>query len=210
MVIVTGMPRSRTSMITQMLELSGLFLGNVIQETKANPQKQLENTTIIRDVQKKHLKKYKFDPKGQNPLPPLKWHEPDPTRRDMVLNIMKKQGLTNQIWGFKDAKACLDWRTWDDAFPEAFWIVTKRNISDVVKSCLNTSFMSKYKNEKGWQYWVTEYQKRIEDMLANLNNIQVLDTDDILNFKFDALEHTIKKIGLTWDYDKIKAQVRPI
>ena len=35
-IIVTGLPRSRTSMTMQMLELSGLFVGKVLGPNKGN------------------------------------------------------------------------------------------------------------------------------------------------------------------------------
>lgn len=210
-IIVTGVARSRTSMTMQMLQLSGLFLGDVIQETKANPQTQLENHHIIKQIQKPHLKKYGFDPKGQHPLPPIKWHEPDPDRRDAVLNIMKNQGLKPGMkWGFKDTKPCLDWRAWHKAFPNACWIITERKDDDVIQSCMRTSFMSKYNNEIGWQTYIDEHKLRFEDMFFHLERVYKLNTDDVVNFKFDALESIIKDAGLNWDYDKIKAQVKPI
>lgn len=210
-IIVTGTARSRTSMTMQMLELSGLFLGDVIQATKANPQRQLENHHIIKQVQKPHLKKYGFDPKGQHPLPPIKWYEPDPNRRDAVLNIMKNWGLKPGMkWGFKDTKPCLDWRAWHKAFPNACWIITERKDDDVIQSCMRTSFMSKYNNEIGWQKYIDAHKLRFEDMFFHLERVYKLNTDDVVNFKFDALESIIKDAGLNWDYDKIKAQVKPI
>lgn len=210
-IIITGPARSRTSMTTQILELCGLFLGDVIQETKSNPQRQLENHHIIKQVQKSHLKKYGFDSKGQNPLPPVGWHEPDPARRDMVLNIMKKQGLKPGMkWGFKDTKPCLDWRTWNDAFPNAYWIITERKDEDVAKSCMRTSFMTKYKDEKGWQKYIDGHKVRIKDMFNNLERIYKLNTDDVVAYDFDNLQKIIIEIGLNWDYDKVRNQIRPI
>ena len=129
----------------------------------------------------------------------------------MVLNIMKKQGLKPKMkWGFKDTKPCLDWRTWNDAFPNAYWVVTERKDQDVIKSCQKITFMSKYKDEAGWQIYVDEHKKRFKDMFNNLERIYKLNTDDVVNFKFDVLEKIIKDIGLNWDYDKVKAQIKPI
>ena len=210
-VIITGPARSRTSMTTQILELCGLFLGDAIGPTPSNPQGQRENHHIISQVQKPHLKKYGFDPKGQNPLPPVGWHEPDPARKDMVLGLMKKQGLLPGMkWGFKDTKPCLDWRTWNDAFPNAYWIVTERNTDDVAKSCLKTSFMTKYKDEAGWLKYINDHKVRIKDMFNNIERIYKINTDDVVSFKFNALEKAVTEIGLNWDYDKVKVQIKPI
>jgi len=210
-IIVTGLPRSRTSMTMQMLELSDLFVGNVLGPTTANPQRQMEEREIIDKIQKVHFKKFKFDPMGQKPLPPIKWYEPDPKRKQRTLDIMVSNGLKeNTIWGFKDSKASLDWRCWEKAFPNVIWIVTERKDEDVIQSCLRTSFMKRYSDEKGWQFWIDEHKKRFTDMFENCKNIYKLNTDDVVHFKFDDLENIIKKIGLNWDYEKIKKQVKPV
>jgi hypothetical protein len=198
-------------MTMQILELSGLFLGDVIGGTTANPQGQKENRHIINNIQKAHFKKFNFDPMGQKPLPPARWYEPDPKRRERVLELMKAQGLKEGVlWGFKDSKATLDWRCWNKAFPNAVWIVTERKDEDVIKSCLRTSFMKKYKDAKGWQYWINEHKIRFNDMFKNIERIYKLNTDDVVNFKFDKLEQIIKEIGLTWNYEKTRAQIKPI
>ena len=210
-VIVTGIPRSRTSMTMQMLELSGLFLGNVIQETKANPQGQKEHRKIIDTIQKRHLTRHKFDGKGQNPLPPVKWYIEDKDRRDKVLKIMESEGLKPMVkWGFKDSKAVLDWRAWDKAFPNAIWIVTKRNTDEIVDSCLRTSFMSKYKDRAGWEKWIKEYDRRIHDLFSNVRQSYRLDTDQVVNYNFSGLQKVISACGLEWNDDKIKKQVKPV
>ena len=210
-IIVTGLPRSRTSMTMQMMELSGLFLGDAIFATAANPQGQRENRYIIDQIQKPHFKKFKFCPKGQKPLPPLGWYEKDPKRRENVLEIMKGQGLKpGMIWGFKDSKASLDWRAWSVAFPHAFWVVTERKDEYVITSCLRTSFMDKYKDRNGWQYWIDEHKLRFDDMFKHLKKIRKLNTDDVVAFDFNVLEEIVNAVGLKWDYDKIKNQVQPV
>jgi hypothetical protein len=198
-------------MTTQILELCGMFVGDALGATKANPQGQRENRKIVDTIIKPHLRRHRFDPKGQNPLPPVGWYEPDPRRRGMTLSIMKSQGLCpHMIWGFKDHKPCLDWRNWHKAFPYAYWIIPVRNDNDVIQSCLKTSFMSKYKNEKGWQHFIDEHKVRFKDMFKNLERIKMLNTDDVVAYKFDVLEEIVEETGLNWDYEKVKAQIQPI
>jgi hypothetical protein len=75
---------------------------------------------------------------------------------------------------------------------------------------MKTSFMSKYKDKKGWQKYIDEHKVRIEDMFNNLNQIYKLNTDDVVSYNFNKLEQIIKEISLNWNYDKVKAQVKPI
>jgi hypothetical protein len=210
-IIITGIPRSRTSMTTQILELCGMFLGEVMQGCRANPQGQKENRKIVDTIIKPHLKRHRFDPKGQNPLPPVGWYIPDPKRKQKTLDIMKSQDLKEgMIWGFKDHKPCLDWRNWHKAFPNAYWIVPVRKDEDVINSCLRTSFMSRYKDKKGWQHFIDEHKVRFEDMFKNLERIKKLNTDEVVNYNFDTLKEIVDELGLNWDYDKVHAQIQPI
>ena len=208
-IIITGAPRSRTSLVTQIVEISGCFLGEVIQATRANPQGQKENRGIIDKVQKIHLKNHGYDPMGQKPLPPLYFNKPDISRKHRVLEIMKTQGLKDQIWGFKDAKAVLDWRTWEQAFPNIKWIVVRRKDSDIVKSCLKTSFMRKYNCKAGWQDWLDDYKLRMKDLQENGNNVQTVNTDDLISYKFDKMKEIIENLGLEWKEKKVRNQIKP-
>jgi hypothetical protein len=209
-IIITGIPRSRTSMTAQIIELCGVFLGDVLQKTVANPMGQKENSELNHLVQKAHFKRFGFDPKAQKPVPPLKWYEPDPSRRNTVFAIMKKQGLQPKMrWGFKECKASYDWRNWHKAFPNAFWIVTERNDSDIIQSCYKTSFMTRHKTDQEWQGWIDHQKKIFKDMFDNLPKIRKLNTDRLVNSEFTELESIIHDLYLKWDFEKIKRQIQP-
>ena len=208
-IIVTGAPRSRTSLVTQIIEICGCFLGDVIQATRANPQGQKENRTIIDKVQKLHLQRCGFDPLGQKPLPPLYFFERDISRKQRVLKIMEDQGLKDQIWGFKDSKAVLDWRAWEASFANIQWIVVRRRGEDVIKSCLRTSFMRRYNCKRGWRDWLDDYKLRMDDLEANGKHVQTINTDDLIDHKFDTMKQIIENVGLTWQEKKVRNNIRP-
>ncbi len=205
-IIITGAARSRTSFTMQILQLSGMFLGRVIGATKANKWGQLENTDIIDKVQKPLLRKYGYDHLGQNPLPPPNFKCTYPNLKNKVMEIMKAQGLKDQIWGFKDAKACLTWRAWDEAFPDATWIIVRRNDKDIIKSCLRTSFMRAYDTEAGWQHWVNEHKIRFDEIKQNCRWYE-LNTDQVIKKDLTQLEPIIKGLDLDWKPDKIIKQI---
>jgi hypothetical protein len=176
-------------MTTQIMELCGVFLGDVIRSQPANPQGQCEHRKIIDKIQKAHLRRNKFDPKGQKPLPPRNWHEKDPSRKDMVLKIMKHDGLSpHMIWGFKDSKASLDWRTWNDHFPNAYWVVTERK-DEEIKSLLEKELFKKF---------APEFINRFDDIVyfKDLNQDDLLKIVDLELNKFyeriEKLEYTVE------------------
>ena len=203
--IITGCARSRTSLVMQILQISGAFLGSVIGVTGANPQGQLELRQIIDQVQKPWLKQHGFDPKGQYPLPPEDFDSIDPHRRQQVEKIFAEQGFTERPF-FKDAKACLDWVAWNYAFPDAIWIIVRRNEEGIIKSCLSPKapFMSAFNNEKGWRWWVHEHIKRFEQIKANCKYIYEIDTDKIVAEDFSEIKPLVEDLGLVWDEEKTR------
>ncbi len=210
-IIITGCPRSRTSLVMQILEISGLFLGNVIGATRANPQGQKENREVIDKIVKPELKKHGYDPKGQHPIPPIDFYCNDPERKQKVFSILEKQGLKNdQKWAMKLCKATLNWQGWDAAFPEATWIIVRRNDKDIIKSCMSpkAAFMDKYNTPDGWQWWVNEHYKRFELIQKHCNTYEI-DTDKLINKDFTQLRVIIDALDLKWKPDKIEAQIKP-
>ena len=204
-IIITGVPRSRTSMTTGILNLCGLQLGDVIGPTPNNKKGQFENRDIIDKVDKKHLKLHKFDPMGQYPLPiklPI-----DAGRKYVVLNILKKQGVNfNKPWGFKDSKSILSFNSWINAFPYSKWIIVNRKKEDIARSCELTPFMRK---RKDWFNFIDEYRNRFEALKKVHDKVYEINTDDIVNFKFDSLKDMVSNLGLIWDEEKIREFVDP-
>ena len=210
--IITGVPRSRTSLIMQLLQISGLFLGKVSGVTKANPipPGQLENVEIINKVVKPELRAHGYDPKGQYPVPPIDFCDLNPQKRQQVLSIMKSQGLKeNMDWGVKLCKSVWNWQSWHHAFPDATWIIVRRRDEDIIKSCMSpkAAFMDKYNTPNGWQWWINEHYERFELIKRDCIAYE-LDTDAVVNKDFTQLKAIIEAIGLKWKPDKIEAQIK--
>jgi hypothetical protein len=186
----------------QTLELCGAYLGQVIGSTKANPQGQKENRYIIDHVQKPWLKKHGFDSKGQYPLPPEDFDAKDPTRRDFVERVFEEQNFpygTRPI--FKDAKACLDWVAWDYSFPNAIWVIVRRDDDGIIKSCMSPKapFMSAFNDKKGWQWWINEHKKRLEQIKHNCKYVYEIDTDLLVTGYFDEIRQLVNDLDLEWN-----------
>src|SRR6056297_784247 len=211
--IVCGVPRSRTSLTMQLLQISGLFLGKVSGVTKANPipPGQMENTEIINKVVKPELRAHGYDPKGQYPVPPIDFCDLNPQKRQQVLSIMKSQGLKeNMDWGVKLCKSVWNWQSWHHAFPDATWIIVRRRDEDIIKSCMSpkAAFMDKYNTPDGWQWWINEHYERFELIKRDCIAYE-LDTDAVINKDFTQLKAIIEAIGLNWKLNKIEVQIKP-
>ena len=200
--IVVGCPRNRTSLVMQILHICGANLGKVIGQTKANPYGagQLENRAIVDQVQKPWLKKHGFDPKGQYPLPPPDFAEVDPQRRSQVERILQEQGFITERPFFKQLKATLDWVAWDYSFPEATWIIVRRNDESVINSCMSPKapFMSAFNTVKDWQWWIDEHKTRLDQIKNYCHSVYEIDTDKIVDEDLSQVEPVIEELNLTW------------
>ena len=144
MIFVTGCARSGTSLTASILKNLGCNTGKL--------NDLYENTGIREKVLKPYLRSVGADPLGQKPLPDTDNLPAMPDLRKMV-----QQHIPNlEPWMYKDAKLTLVWPVWAREFPEAKWVLVRRDKAEIAKSCLRTSFMRAYEGQLGWERWVEE------------------------------------------------------
>jgi len=196
-IIVTGCPRSRTSMVSGILSRCGVNFGAAEKiKTSHNRFGQYENVEIIKNIEKPHLLRHGYDPMGQNPLPNPLFLPLHKDRRDKVLHILSKQNMNlSALWGFKDCKAALSFFSWIDAFPDATWIIAHRNKEDIAKSCQAQNFMKKCKD---WEAFVDEYRQKLSSLKQNTFNVYEVNTDDIVNYNLLKIKEIVENLGLEW------------
>lgn len=177
MILITGAARSGTSLTTQILKALGANLGR-----DEDVNRLYENMALREWVIKTHLAREGYDPMGQDPLPPLAWDtEFDPDTLEQLsmysdLLMQEEYGLA----AYKDAKITLMWKAWARAFPDARWVIVRRRRSEIVGSCLRTSFMRKRKSREAWEAWVAHHEAEFINMKqAGLNLIEVWPSDFI-------------------------------
>lgn len=211
-VIVSGSARSGTSLTVGCLWHCGLQLGSTCGATRWNEKGQFENRELIRSAEKAYLESIGADPAAQHPLPDPADLVPDPGRRERVLDILRKQGVNlSARWGFKDAKALVDWEVWDAAFPGALWVVTRRPAETVARSCLRTKFMRAHSTLEGWLEWYAYHERRAEALEAHApERVIRVDTDDLARRgRMDQVKRAVETAGLTWDERRVGGFVSP-
>ena len=183
--------------------------------TKYNQKGMFENATIRQDLVKPYLRKISCDPMGQHPLPTdehlqrisssdgVSW-------REEVLRVMRRQGLKpDRDWFYKGAKMCLTWRLWDYAFPNAKWVIVRRDKDDIAKSCLRTGFMRAFDDVGGWRGWVDEHERRFAEMqMSGLWYMEVW-PEKIINQDLTEIKDVIEGLGLKYNEANIKAFIAP-
>jgi len=127
-VIIVGVHRSGTSLLTRMLEKIGLFVGSDLQNDHESKLIIGINNLYFRDKN-------------------ASWDKPIyPSKKDIEANIIKGFWLENQtviadrfgktegFWGFKDPRTLTTLPLWIDLFPTAKILYIKRGPWDVAAS----------------------------------------------------------------------------
>lgn len=206
-IIVTGCARSGTSLVAGVLANCGVWIGKCTGPTQYNKRGQFENEYIRDQLTKPYLKNIGVDPMGQIPLPTADQIVPDPKWRSKVLTAMRDQGYDGSgPWMFKGAKACLIWQIWDEAFPNAQWVIVRRSTDRIVDSCMKTRFMHKRKTQESWQEWVEHHLecfRAMADAGLNINTIWP-GTNNLSQYR-----DLVDTLGLTWNEEAVAGYVDP-
>lgn len=163
-IFITGAARSGTSLTTRIMQAHGCFLGD--RPDRINPL--YENVDVRERVIKPYLKSIGADPLGQNPLPDTDNLTAPPDFRSRVDGFVG----TREPRAYKCAKATLIWPVFHSAYPEAKWIIVRRDKQKIADSCVRTNFMRAYETHREWERWVEEHEKRFEKMRAELDAIE--------------------------------------
>jgi hypothetical protein len=210
-VLVTGVPRSGTSMVTGLLGVCGLWLGTTVPGGRENIRGFFENVILRERVQKEVLRRGQFDPLGVRRLPPPDWHPRIANFRQVVAAAIAAQQYDGgRAWGFKDAKLALTWRLWHEHFPHARWIIVRRPNEQIVASCMRTSFMKQHSGDTGfWRQFVATYVDRLAVLQQTVGWSRVIEADDIVETRLDTMQELVAAVGLTWQADAVREFISP-
>lgn len=203
-ILITGIPRSGTSMVTGIIYLSGAFVGDTYKGNRFNPKGMFENKIIQTELIKPYLKNRGYDPKGQSILPDTNNLDTPNNWKYLVEKAFINQGYLDGEWAIKGAKIALMWNVWNNAFPDAKWIIVRRNEDNIINSCLRTSFMNAFNNYKDWEKWINQYKNYFKEMYENNLNIYEINSDKIISGDYGQLIQVVNLLNLNYNENEIK------
>lgn len=215
-ILITGAARSGTSMTAGIIHKCGAW-GGVLSPPNQNNKRGMFENMQIRQCVKSYLKSLGVDQMGQKPLPDLSDSLVYQKLVDdglynwvsKIRYIINREGYVNGTWFYKGAKMCLMWPLWYFAFPKARWIIVRRNVEDIIYSCLRTGFMSAYKDRNGWLTWVQEHEKRFKEMHDTQLNIKEIWPQTMINGDFSEIKAVVDSLGLQWKEKEIEEFIIP-
>lgn len=204
-ILITGCPRSGSSMIASVVNICGAFLG------KTSVKSMFTNVSIKNKIVIPYFDRMGVDVNGQFPLPdtyglsiPMDW-------KKKVEDIIELEGYVDGEWEYKDSRSALIWRVWNNAFPDAKWLIVRRRTADVIQSCIKTSFMSAFKNPKNieatnsenefgaWLWYVHQYESKFVEMINNGLNCKIIWPERMLDGNFKQIHEVVDWLGLEWN-----------
>ncbi len=203
--LITGAPRSGTSLIAGMLQKMGMWTGDTVPGAATNPRGFFENWGIRETVIKRQLAQLDCDPSGVVKIPTLE--SIDNLSADGMLKAvegsMQMEGYCGERWLYKDAKLALLWPVWMKAFPKAKWLIIRRNDADIIQSCLRTDFMRIHSSDfEFWRDWLQEYYDRLEKLAAAVDPdyFRIIDPSRIVvDQDYEGLESLAEWLKLDFD-----------
>lgn len=128
--IVAGFHRSGTSLVGQLLQTAGLFLGyELVGPNRSNPHGHFEDAEIL-DLHKRLLGDAGASWQVDEPLrPPI-----DAAREAELVGLIERRDRDHALWGFKDPRVCLFLDEWKTRLPEAKVLIVYRHCSETSES----------------------------------------------------------------------------
>ncbi len=200
-ILITGAARSGTSITAGIIDKHGVNGGELFPANASNKRGIYENIRA-RAKAKAMLKTMAFDPMCQKPLA-----EPEFFKRLPAQEIRKwREGL--DVGYIKDPKMVMMWPLWDRSFPDAKWILVRRNDQEIIDSCLRTTFMHRYKDAAGWTTWLGAHKEQFEKMKGFLN-IKEVWPQKIISGDYSEIKAVLEWLGLKMNSAIIDEFVSP-
>lgn len=210
-ILVLGLPRSGTSLIAGALRACGAWLGYTVPGGRSNPKGFFENVYLREHVIKTVLRDLGCDPTGVVKLPALESLPDVDDLKEKVCTAIANEGYAGTVpWVFKDAKLTLLWPIWQRAFPEARWIIVRRDTEDIIRSCLRTHFMVAHSRDPAfWAAFVDAYLERLAALRDSGVWCREIWPRDLVAGNREGLAALVEELGLDWNERAVRRFVRP-
>lgn len=132
--VIAGMHRSGTSLITQWLYRCGLQVGDELMgEGVGNKEGHFEDMDFVR-LHEKLLQQHQLHQSGLwLGTPPAL----TPQQQQLIAALVAEKNSRHQVWAWKDPRTCLFLPAYRSVLPNAYYLIIVRNYRQVVNSLLS-------------------------------------------------------------------------
>lgn len=181
-ILITGVPRSGTSMIAATINICGAFGGEMSKRGRYS------NDYIREEIVKPYLKygeRCKF------------------SRLDITDGLLT-EGYKDGAWMYKDSNLPYCYQLWNKEFPNAKWVIVRRKPVDIIQSCMKTKYMTAYSTEEGWLSMIHDYEKKFVEMIQEGLNCKVIWPERMVQGDYQQIYELCDWLGLPWKKEALQ------
>lgn len=193
-ILITGIPRSGSTMIAATINLCGAFGGEM------SKRGMYSNDRVREEIVKPYLIENGINKNG---LYLTSSNLPFVDIKDWVEKIMIEEGYQEGNWMFKDSRLSLMWNTWNQVYPNAKWIIVRRRTGDIIQSCMKTKYMIGYDDEKGWLDMVHGYEKKLIALIETCPNHMIIWPERMVQRNYQQIYDMCDWLGMKWNPDAL-------
>lgn len=194
-IFIHGMHRSSTSLISQFLQRSGIFLGeNLLGPHKDNLDGYFEHADLV----KLHNEIIQDNKRNIFNMPHIADYPEDSKRKLKIIDNNLQSSNTNAApFGYKDPRSCLFIKAIDRVFPNSCHLMIFRNYTQVVDSLIRRSTdrelrFNPWLASKAWHSYnsqLIQFRKENRGKTLIVNDAFVIENScnfiNLVNRKFD-------------------------
>lgn len=190
-ILVAASPRSGTSMIAGLLHHHGADAGD-FRIGKGNPKGGFEDINI------KQVMKNVLTSNGYN-LNPISI-QPDSFDLDPDFRLRVLQCVTNpdEPWLVKEFRILMTWPLWQEHFPDAIYVLNRRNIADNLQSMQKHRVISKRGSSHNLRFWI-KWARGKQELIAKYCSHVWVDVDRIWQGDMDEAKKVVEAYGLDFN-----------
>jgi hypothetical protein len=170
--IIVGMHRSGTSVVTQWLNRCGLFVGtNLVGPGIGNLQGHFEDEDFLR-IHQKFLRKRNFPESGFVYKRSIELSE---LEKMELRGLITSKSRKHEEWGWKEPRTSLFLNGYAELVPAAFYVIVVRNFNATINSLVTRQFnmeRKKIQEKKGLSRlkWILFKRRSLDKMFQKETN----------------------------------------
>lgn len=206
MIIVTGVPRSGTSLTCFMLAKSGIHFTRDIAESPIEAGIK-GNRAYAENMGVSNFMKGLFDRHGicrlgQKNLEFDKRKILTEAIRNRVIEFLFDDGWDGRSpVAVKNCKMVLTPELWFKNFPASKWVIIRRDLDDLAASLERTPFMRNHEPFANWREWAENYQ-RYFDLIPNDMKVEIW-PKKIIDGDTSEIEAACKFLGVEFNKESL-------
>jgi len=203
-VFITGCQRSGLSMVAGVFNCCGAYLGD---SERGPRQDAFENTKLIDELVLPYMRLTALPVDGSSPSLSLiktrHWIMPSWEKRvSQVIGGNAGDG----VWAFKNYRIALMWRQWAKAFPNAHWVLVRRDQADLANSCIKTGYMKQFSSIGDWVDWAEGWSHLLDDIESNVQErVHRIWPFKFFQEDFSQARAAVEAAGLIWNDLAVRA-----